>query len=248
MPKSPEAPTPFMLEVPISPAVTSPPSSRTQRKSLGRKHKHKPKSTLPTLDLDATAQKFLKVVVDEDSDDEDYVDEVWSPVIGWEVLSTPLGEMNALYHIDGDLQVLFDSQPGGKGSSVWQNQHLWEIRSWRLERAEAQRKRQQEVLESAKFYNEDDWLNIRAQVEANATLSQTLLGDDVTEDNFPARMAALIKKNRQALAEQLFKERHNRPLTPAQQKAYTRQYVKNHSSAIYNTGWTMAYMKSFSDE
>nr|GFD19106.1 hypothetical protein [Tanacetum cinerariifolium] len=84
------------------------------------------------------------------------------------------------------------------------------------ERAEAQRKRQQEVLESAKFYNEDDWLKIRAQ--------------------------------RQALAEQLFKERQNRLLIPAQQKAYMRQYVKYHNSAIYNTGWTMAYVKSFSKE
>nr|GEU62724.1 hypothetical protein [Tanacetum cinerariifolium] len=62
---------------------------------------HKPKSTLPTLDLDATAQTFLKVVVDEDSDDEDYVDEVWSAVVGWEVLPTHLGEINALYRIDG---------------------------------------------------------------------------------------------------------------------------------------------------
>nr|GEY99497.1 hypothetical protein [Tanacetum cinerariifolium] len=54
----------------------------------------------------------------------------------------------------------------------------------------------------------------RAQVEANASLSKTLLGDDVSEDNFPARMAALIKKKRQALAEQLFNERQNRPMTP----------------------------------
>nr|GFA77135.1 hypothetical protein [Tanacetum cinerariifolium] len=51
------------------------------------------------------------------------------------------------------------------------------------------------------------------KVEANASLSKTLLGDDVFEDNFPARMAALIKKKRQALAEQLFKERQNWPLT-----------------------------------
>nr|GEX07874.1 hypothetical protein [Tanacetum cinerariifolium] len=57
---------------------------------------HKPKSTLPTLDLDAPAQTFLKVVVDEDS-----VDEVWSVVVGWEVLSTPMGAINALYRIDG---------------------------------------------------------------------------------------------------------------------------------------------------
>nr|GEV98090.1 putative ribonuclease H-like domain-containing protein [Tanacetum cinerariifolium] len=102
------------------------------------------------------------------------------------------------------------------------------------DRLEAQRKRQQEVLDSAKVYNEDDWLNIRAQVEANASLSKTLLGDDVTEDNFLARIVALIKKKRQ-------------PLTPAQQKAYMRQYVKNQSRAIYNIGWTMAYVKSFSD-
>nr|GEV22338.1 hypothetical protein [Tanacetum cinerariifolium] len=91
------------------------------------------------------------------------------------------------------------------------------------EQEEAQRKRQQEVLESAKFYTADNWLNIQAQVEANASLSKTLLGDDVFEDNFPARMAALIKKKRQALVEQSFKERQNRPLTPAQQKAYMRQ-------------------------
>ncbi|GKE44004.1 hypothetical protein Tco_1471288, partial [Tanacetum coccineum] len=43
-------------------------------------------------------------------------------------------------------------------------------------------------------------------VEANASLSKTLLGDDVTEDNFPVRMAALIKRKKQALAEKLAKE------------------------------------------
>nr|GEX72583.1 hypothetical protein [Tanacetum cinerariifolium] len=116
------------------------------------------------------------------------------------------------------------------------------------ERADEQRKRQQEVLKSAMYYNESDWLNIRAQVEASASLSKTVLGDDVSEDNFPARIAALIKQKRQALAEQLFKVRQNQPLTSVQQKAYMHQYVKNQSSAIYNTSWTMAYVKSFSDE
>nr|GEU29218.1 hypothetical protein [Tanacetum cinerariifolium] len=116
------------------------------------------------------------------------------------------------------------------------------------QRAKVQRKRQQAVLDSAMYYNEADWLNIRAQVEANISLFKTLLGDDVSEDNFPAIMAALMKRNRQALAEQLAKERQNRSMTQAQQKAYMRQYVKNQSSAIYNTGWTMAYVKSFTDD
>nr|GEV52167.1 hypothetical protein [Tanacetum cinerariifolium] len=34
--------------------------------------------------------------------------------------------------VQGDLQVLFDSHKGGKGSCVWQHQDLWEIKSWRL--------------------------------------------------------------------------------------------------------------------
>nr|GEV68081.1 hypothetical protein [Tanacetum cinerariifolium] len=75
--------------------------ARMAAKFIARKTIIKPKSILPTLDLDATAQTFLKVIVDEDSDDEKYVDEVWSAVVGWELISTPLGEVNALYRIDG---------------------------------------------------------------------------------------------------------------------------------------------------
>nr|GEW69639.1 aminoacyl-tRNA synthetase, class 1a, anticodon-binding [Tanacetum cinerariifolium] len=85
-------------------------------------------------------------------------------------------------------------------------------------------------------------------VEANASLSKTLLGDDVSEDNFPARMAALIKRKKQALAKKLAKERQNRPMTQAQQRTYMRQFVKNQSCAVYSTGWSMARVKSFTDD
>ncbi|GJS01862.1 hypothetical protein Tco_0318370 [Tanacetum coccineum] len=115
------------------------------------------------------------------------------------------------------------------------------------QRAELNRRRQQEVLASAMYYTEADWINIMAQVEANASLSKTLLGDDVTEDNFPVRMAALIKRKKQALAEKLAKERMERPMTPVQQRTYMRQFVKNQSSALYSTGWTKAKVESFTD-
>nr|GEV82450.1 ribonuclease H-like domain, reverse transcriptase, RNA-dependent DNA polymerase [Tanacetum cinerariifolium] len=62
----------------------------------------------------------------------------------------------------------------------------------------------------------------RAQVEANASLFKTLLGDDVSDDNFPARMAALIKRKKKVLAKKLAKERRNRPMTQAQQRTYMR--------------------------
>nr|GEZ79985.1 JmjC domain-containing protein [Tanacetum cinerariifolium] len=134
------------------------------------------------------------------------------------------------------------------GEEASRRLHDEEIAHLERKKAEVQRKRQQDFIDSAMYYNEADWLNIRAQVEANASLAKTLLGDDVSEDNFPARMAAFIKRKRQALTEQLAKKRQNRLMTQAQQKAYMRHYVKNQSSAIYNTGWTMAYVKSFTDD
>nr|GEW56837.1 hypothetical protein [Tanacetum cinerariifolium] len=97
--KSIEASIPSMPEVLHSHAVSSPPSSRTRRKSLGQKRITKPKSTIIELDLDADAQTFIKVVVNEDSDDE--ASPVWSALVGWEVIPTPLGDINALYRING---------------------------------------------------------------------------------------------------------------------------------------------------
>ncbi|GJV76185.1 putative ribonuclease H-like domain-containing protein, partial [Tanacetum coccineum] len=89
------------------------------------------------------------------------------------------------------------------------------------QRAELNRRRQQDVLASAMYYTKADWINIMAQVEANASPSKTLLGDDVTEDNFPIGMAALIKRKKQALAEKLAKERMERPMTLAKVESFT---------------------------
>nr|GEU48584.1 hypothetical protein [Tanacetum cinerariifolium] len=100
------------------------------------------------------------------------------------------------------------------------------------QRAKLQRKRHQEVFDSTMYYTEADWIYIMAQVEANASLSKTLMGDDVSEDNFPARMVALIKRKKQVLAEKLEKERRNRPMTQGQQRTYMRQFVKNQSSPV----------------
>nr|GEY19766.1 uncharacterized mitochondrial protein AtMg00810-like [Tanacetum cinerariifolium] len=92
------------------------------------------------------------------------------------------------------------------------------------QRAELQRKRHQEVLASAMYYTEADWINIIAQ------------------------NAALIKRKKQALAEKLAQERKDRPMTQGQQRTYMRQFVKNQSCAIYSTGWSMARMISFTDD
>ncbi|GJT70873.1 hypothetical protein Tco_1030159 [Tanacetum coccineum] len=116
------------------------------------------------------------------------------------------------------------------------------------ERKETQKKRQQDVLNSEKYYTDSDWTDIMGQVHANQGLTADLLCPDVTEDNFAERMVALIAKRRRDFAVQRFKDKLNKPMTYAQQKAYMRTFVKNQSSTIYTTGWTMKHVKSFSDE
>ncbi|GKA29175.1 hypothetical protein Tco_0715420 [Tanacetum coccineum] len=85
------------------------------------------------------------------------------------------------------------------------------------------------------------------QVHANQGLTADLLGPDVIEDKFAERMVVLIAKRRREFAAQRFQDKLNKPMTFAQQKAYMRTFVKNQSSTIYTTGWTMKHVKSFSD-
>nr|GEZ60864.1 putative ribonuclease H-like domain-containing protein [Tanacetum cinerariifolium] len=96
--KSTEAPIPSAPEVPQSPIVSSPKSFGIRRKSLCTNRLTKPKSKLKELDLDADDQTFIKVVSNENSEDEAPL--LWSSLVGWEVITTPLGDINALYRID----------------------------------------------------------------------------------------------------------------------------------------------------
>ncbi|GJT30418.1 hypothetical protein Tco_0910693 [Tanacetum coccineum] len=93
-----------------------------------------------------------------------------------------------------------------------------------------------------------DWTDIMGQVQANQGLTPDLLGPDVTEDNIAERMVALIAKRRREFAIQRFKDKLNKPMTYAQQKAFMRTFMKNQSSTIYTTGWTMKHVKSFSND
>ncbi|GKC29589.1 hypothetical protein Tco_1036883 [Tanacetum coccineum] len=45
----------------------------------------------------------------------------------------------------------------------------------------------------------------------------------------------------------LFQDKRNKPMTYAQQRDYMRTFVKNQSSTIYTTGWTLKHVRSFSD-
>ncbi|GKC76316.1 hypothetical protein Tco_1127090, partial [Tanacetum coccineum] len=113
---------------------------------------------------------------------------------------------------------------------------------------EMKKKRQEDVINSAKYYNDADWSDIMGQVHANKGLTADLLGPDVNEDNFAARMAAIIAERRRKFAAQRFQDKRNKPMTYAQQRDYMRTFVKNQSSTIYSTGWTLKHVRTFSDD
>ncbi|GJZ95096.1 hypothetical protein Tco_0667299 [Tanacetum coccineum] len=117
-----------------------------------------------------------------------------------------------------------------------------------FEMTEDQRKRQQEVLASAANYSDAAWDIILARLQANPDLSSTIFGVNFTDDDFAARMVALVNSRRKELAEQRAQERRDRPMTPAQLRQYMRTYVKNQGPAVYSTGWTMAQVRKLSPE
>ncbi|GJR18792.1 hypothetical protein Tco_0967319 [Tanacetum coccineum] len=96
-----------------------------------------------------------------------------------------------------------------------------------FEMTEDQRKRQQEVLASAANYSDAAWDIILARLQANLDLSSIIFGVEFTDDDFAARMVALVNSRRKELAEQWAQEQRDRPMTPSQLRQYMRTYVKN---------------------
>ncbi|GJS92229.1 hypothetical protein Tco_0774865 [Tanacetum coccineum] len=66
------------------------------------------------------------------------------------------------------------------------------------EMTEQQKKRQA----SAKYYTEEDWDIIRANVESNAELSKILLGENESGEDFATRMVNLLNQRKKFFAEQ----------------------------------------------
>ncbi|GJZ05873.1 hypothetical protein Tco_0539666 [Tanacetum coccineum] len=101
--------------------------------------------------------------------------------------------------------------------------------------------KQEDVINSAKYYTDADWSDIMAHVHANHALTVDLLGPDVNEENFAERMVAIIAERRRQFEAQRLQEKRNKPMTFAQQKDFMRTFVKNQSSAIYSTGFWQHY-------
>ncbi|GJR81473.1 anticodon-binding aminoacyl-tRNA synthetase, class 1a [Tanacetum coccineum] len=96
-PKPAEVPMSSQPAVPQQQATNVPPGHTygTRRKSLGTR-----KKSSTALDLDDDDRSFIRVLSDDDSDDDDDPVIFWSAFATWEVVPTPLGDINALYMMD----------------------------------------------------------------------------------------------------------------------------------------------------
>ncbi|GJT09099.1 hypothetical protein Tco_0843561, partial [Tanacetum coccineum] len=101
-----------------------------------------------------------------------------------------------------------------------------------FEMTEEQSKRQQEVLASAANYSDAAWDIILARLQANPDLSSIIFRVEFTDDDFAARMVALVNTRRKELAEQRAQERRERPMTPSQLRQYMRTYLQEEFDKI----------------
>ncbi|GKB97352.1 hypothetical protein Tco_0983489 [Tanacetum coccineum] len=122
-----------------------------------------------------------------------------------------------------------------RAESLMKDANLARQMSQDFEMTEDQRKRQQEVLASAANYSDAAWDIILARLQANPDLSSTIFRVEFTDDDFAARMVALVNTRQKELAAQRAQERMERPITPSQLRQYMRTYVKNQGPTVYST-------------
>ncbi|GKA07131.1 putative ribonuclease H-like domain-containing protein [Tanacetum coccineum] len=81
-----------------------------------------------------------------------------------------------------------------------------------------------------------------AKLEANAELTKSLQGENVSSDDFSKRMVDMINQKKKYYAEQKVKAKRDKPMTQAQQRDYMSTFIKNQSS------WKMDQLKKLTFE
>ncbi|GKE97682.1 hypothetical protein Tco_0021033, partial [Tanacetum coccineum] len=86
--------------------------------------------------------------------------------------------------------------------------------------AEQQAEHAEQIHLDPKYYTEEDWDIIRANVESNAELSKILLGENEPEEDFATRMVNLLNQRKKFFAEKRAQLRRNKLMTQTQQRTY----------------------------
>ncbi|GJX11011.1 retrovirus-related pol polyprotein from transposon TNT 1-94 [Tanacetum coccineum] len=105
------------------------------------------------------------------------------------------------------------------------------------ELTEEQKKRKAQVQFEAQSYTEEDWDTIRAKLEANAELKESVLGKDLTVEDYAKRMVELVNQRRKYFAEERARAKRNKPMTQTQPRNYMSNFLKNQGT------WKLTQLK-----
>ncbi|GJV91016.1 putative ribonuclease H-like domain-containing protein [Tanacetum coccineum] len=107
---------------------------------------------------------------------------------------------------------------------------------------EEQKKRKAQVQFEAQSYTEEDWDTIRAKLEANAELKESVLGKDLTIEDYAKRMVELVNQRRKHFAEERARAKRNKPMTQTQLRNYMSNFLKNQGT------WKLTQLKKLNFE
>ncbi|GKA11758.1 hypothetical protein Tco_0691304 [Tanacetum coccineum] len=110
------------------------------------------------------------------------------------------------------------------------------------ELTEEQKKRKAQVQFEAQSYTEEDWDTIRAKLEANAELKESVLGKDLTVEDYVKRMEDLVNQRRKHFAEERANAKRNKPMTQTQLRNYMSNFLKNQGT------WKLTQLKKLNFE
>ncbi|GJZ57624.1 putative reverse transcriptase domain-containing protein [Tanacetum coccineum] len=110
------------------------------------------------------------------------------------------------------------------------------------ELTEEQKKRKAQVQFEAQSYTEEDWDTIRAKLEANAELKESVLGKDLTVEDYAKRMVELVNQRRKHFVEERARAKRNKPMTQTQLRNYMSNFLKNQGT------WKLTQLKKLNFE
>ncbi|GJS11823.1 putative ribonuclease H-like domain-containing protein [Tanacetum coccineum] len=82
----------------------------------------------------------------------------------------------------------------------------------------------------------------RAQIEANAELSKSVLGSDLQGEDFAKKMVDLVNQRKKHFAEERARAKRNKPMTQSQLRTYMMNYLKNQET------WKLSQLNNLSFE
>ncbi|GJX15523.1 hypothetical protein Tco_0216355 [Tanacetum coccineum] len=118
----------------------------------------------------------------------------------------------------------------------------------KMDETESPRKMKQreraQISRDEEGFTDAEWDDVLARVAADKDFVQQLqAGEKCSEEDLPMKLVELVNQRKKFFAQQRAEAKRNKPMTPAQQKDYMSNYIKNQEG-----GYSIKQLKSLSFE